>query len=434
MIMMMVSFTTITTTTTTTTTILIDITTDGLVHLARIRKGEVVLIHCASGGVGHAAISICQHYGAIILATASRAKHSLLHGMGVEHVFDSRSTSWYKEVMRVTNGKGVDIILNSLAGDHQRLGIQALGPRGRFLEIGKVDIFNNSKMDLMPFRKNTSFFAIDMDRMALEDPDYIMEIGGEVVEHIVKGHYRRLPITTAPMSQLKEMLEVVKSGKHVGKVVMVNYHDHDGGGGGGDSNTTTRIPFPVTAYHTTNSKRQREGTILITGGTGGFGGVVIQTLFQQGHRHFLLPTRQGDSEEVRKKYQYIMDTPGATVEFIKADVSCEEDVMLVVGRARAAIPPLRKIINAAGISVEAVLDQVTIEDYRRVAYSKARTAWLLHELTQDMELDDFITVSSVATLINGIGVSCYAAANAFLDGLVRYRRSMGLPATTFNLG
>lgn len=135
-----------------------------LVHLARVRPGDKVLVHAGAGGVGHAAIAICQHFGAEVIATASKAKQHIVRALGVEHVFDSRSTSWFDDVMRLTGGKGVNMVLNSLAGQHQKLGLQVLCPGGHFLEIGKMDIYNNSKLDLLPFRKNVSFHAIDMDR------------------------------------------------------------------------------------------------------------------------------------------------------------------------------------------------------------------------------------------------------------------------------
>ena len=189
-----------------------------LVYLARIRKGDKVLIHAGAGGVGHAAISICQHVGAQVYATASKAKRELVRALGVDHVYDSRSTTWFEDVMEATGGKGVDVVLNSLAGVHQRLGMQALCPGGRFLEIGKMDIYNNSKMDLLPFCKNTSFHGIDMDRMAGENPELSAKIAQEVAEHFVKGNYRRLPLTIFPMRRLRDALELVKSGTHIGKV------------------------------------------------------------------------------------------------------------------------------------------------------------------------------------------------------------------------
>jgi len=149
-----------------------------------------VLIHAAAGGVGHAAISICQHVGAIVYATTSAEKQETVRALGVEKIYDSRSISWYYDISRDTNQEGVDVVLNSLAGKHQQLGVQILRPGGRFLEIGKADIYDNSKIGLMTLRKNALFAAIDMDRLALDDPVLTSEITQQVFHHLSKGDYR----------------------------------------------------------------------------------------------------------------------------------------------------------------------------------------------------------------------------------------------------
>ena len=264
-----------------------------LVYLARIRKGDRVLIHAGAGGVGHAAISICHHVGAEIYATASKAKREIVHALGVKHVYDSRSTSWFKDIMAATNGKGVNVVLNSLAGVHQKLGMQALAPGGRFLEIGKVDIYNNNHMDLLPFCKNTSFHGIDMDRMAGEDPELVAEITKEVTEHFVQGHYHRLPLTIFPMQRLRDALELVKTGSHIGKVVMVNYDRDDDG-----------VLRPLTVRAVGSAKAKTPGTVLVTGGTGGFGTILVKKAYDvEGARHFIIPSRKGETEQVKNVFR-----------------------------------------------------------------------------------------------------------------------------------
>jgi len=148
------------------------------------------IITTPTGGIGHAAISICKHFGADIYTTTSKAKRSIVHDMGIQHVFDSRSTSWYDDVMRVTGGQGVDVVLNSLAGAHQKLCFQALRPGGRMLGVGKVDIYRCSKIPLLPFKRNITFCAIDMDRMANEDHELLKQVTDEVSEMIDQGHYK----------------------------------------------------------------------------------------------------------------------------------------------------------------------------------------------------------------------------------------------------
>ena len=396
-----------------------------LFYKAGLKKGDKVLIHSGAGGVGHAAISICQYVGAEIYATASKAKQDIVRALGVKHVFDSRSTSWFDDLMKVTDGQGVDIVLNSLAGQHQKLGLQALRRFGHFLEIGKMDIYENTKMDLLPFRSNISFHAIDMDPMSIDRPDLQDEIVADVLMHVTKGHYKVLPLTIFPMSKLREGLELIKSGSHIGKVVLVNYEKGPDG---------QLQPLPVTALDHSHRSNKGEGSILMTGGTGGFGLAMISRMLDAGEKHFIIPTHQGESSVLKSKFKFVLDTPGASVRFIKADLSKEEDVRQVMDVAKAADPPVRKIIHAAGVSVDATLEELTMANFHRVAGCKALAAWHLHDMSKDMELDDFVLISSMAPLIGGKSMNSYAASNAFLDGLIRHHRSQGLAGSTFNMG
>ena len=123
----------------------------GLHDLARIRRGDRVLIHSATGGVGQAAIAIARTVGAEIFATAgSEQRRQLLRDMGIEHVYDSRSTEFADAIRRDTDGYGVDIVLNSVTGAAQRAGLELLALGGRFVEIGKRDIYGDTRLGLFP--------------------------------------------------------------------------------------------------------------------------------------------------------------------------------------------------------------------------------------------------------------------------------------------
>ncbi len=156
--------------------------------LARIKSGDKVLIHSATGGVGQAAIAIARAAGAEIFATAgSEERRDLLRGMGIEHVYDSRSTEFAEQIRRDTDGYGVDIVLNSLTGAAQRAGVELLAFGGRFVEIGKRDIYGDTRMGLFPFRRNLSFYAVDLALLALSDPALIREL----LSTVYRAHRRR---------------------------------------------------------------------------------------------------------------------------------------------------------------------------------------------------------------------------------------------------
>jgi acyl transferase domain-containing protein/NADPH:quinone reductase-like Zn-dependent oxidoreductase/thioester reductase-like protein/acyl carrier protein len=396
-----------------------------LINLARIRKGETVLIHSAAGGIGHAAISIAKHVGAVIHATAGTdEKRQLVKDMGVEFVYNSRNVGWFDDLMRDTNGQGVDVVLNSLAGKHQRLGVQALRSSGRFLEIGKMDIFDNNGLPLLAFRKNISFFAIDMDRLALDDPAQTAEIGREVGMHFMEGHYDKLPIVTFPMNEIKEALEFMKTGKHVGKVVLTNYLE--------DKKTGKVSPCSVTVEKPQNIFHA-DATYLVTGGAGGFGSKLVRYAYYNGARSFLITTRSADTERVRGLFRDILDDASVKMEVMTVDTGSEADMKKLTDRAHEISPPVKSIFHVAGVSVDIVLPEMKPEDFYEVANCKALGAWHLHKGTLDLPIENFVVVSSIASLIGGLGMSSYASSNAYLDALMRARRSQGLPGAAFNM-
>lgn len=391
-----------------------------LVNIARIKKGDRVLVHAAAGGVGHAAISVCQHVGAIVYATASAGKRAAVKAMGVEHIYDSRSTSWFADVMRDTGNRGVDAVLNSLAGKHQQLGVQALAPGGRFLEIGKLDIYDNAKMGLLALRKNGLFVAIDMDRLALDDAPLTIKTTAEVFDLVAKGAYRPIPATVFPMDRIRDAIELIKAGKHMGKVVLSNYSASEG------APVPVRVLMPQHIYHP-------NATYLITGGAGGFGSKVVRRAFEKGARHFVITVTK-QPERVEALFRDLIATPGCTMDVVVADTASEKDMAELVGKyakGGSGRPPLKAVFHVAGMSLDTVLTDVVSDDLLKVGGCKALGAWYLHQHTKDLGLETFVVISSVASLMGGRGRAAYSSANAYMDSLIRQRHSLGLPGTAF---
>ncbi len=189
-----------------------------LCRLARLRKGESVLIHAAAGGVGLAAVQLCQMVDAKIFATAgSERKREFLRGLGIEHVMNSRSLEFADQILAVTNNAGVDVVLNSLAGEFLEKSLSVLGPFGRFLEIGKRDIQENTRIGLAPFRKNLSFFAIDLEQVSNE---LLSELMSELIAHFEKGELQPLERRVFPISQVVEAFRYMRKAGHIGKIVI----------------------------------------------------------------------------------------------------------------------------------------------------------------------------------------------------------------------
>lgn len=385
-------------------------------RLARIVRGERVLIHAASGGVGLAAVRVAQRAGAEVFATAgSDEKRDFLRARGIEHVYDSRSLSFADEIMRATGGEGVDVVLNSLAGEAIPAGLSVLREGGRFVELGRRDIYGNAQLGLRPFQQNLSFFAFDLARLIERQPS-IGDVLREVIDESIGDAHAALPYQAFPIADVVSAFRLKAQAKHVGKVVITMQ------GEGLEVEPAARDLTRLSA----------EATYLITGGAGGLGLKVAEKMIEQGARHLVLMTRGVISPAAQKAVDGLKQA--AEVVVAKADVSNRKQVAKLIDSIRTTMPPLRGIIHAAGLLDDGILLQLSPERFKKVMDPKIRGAWNLHTLTLDMPLDFFVMFSSAASVLGSPGQANYSAANAFLDALAHDRRARGLAALSINWG
>jgi len=387
-------------------------------HLARLSPGERVLIHAATGGVGLAAIQLARRAGATIFATAGTLeKRAYLKAMGIEYVMDSRSLAFADEVMAATNGEGVDVILNSLSGEAIPKGLSILRPYGRFLELGKRDIYANTQIGLLPFDRDLSLSSIALDRMFFERPAMLGSMAREIVALIESRELEPIPHTAFDLSKAEDALRFLAQAMHIGKIVL-----------------TVREPAYPVAPCLDRSVCCPEATYVISGGLGGFGLAIARWLVDRGARHLVLMSRRGaPSTENQAAFDALCELSAEIVVF-QGDVSDENDVRRMLDEIREKRPPLRGVVHAAMVLDDALLTQMTPERFHAVLLPKVAGAWNLHRLTTADELDFFVMFSSVASVFGTKSQANYAAANAFLDALAPYRRSLGLPGLTVNWG
>jgi NADPH:quinone reductase-like Zn-dependent oxidoreductase/SAM-dependent methyltransferase len=196
-----------------------------LVDIAKLQKGESVLIHAAAGGVGQAAIMLAQNIGAEIFATvSSEEKKKILvdtYNIKEDHILSSRDLSFAKGVMRLTNGRGVDVILNSLAGEALRVSWECIAPFGRFVEIGKRDIYGNGRLEMFTFSKNVIFASCDLETVMRLDPTTTSKLLHRTMSLWEEGKIKEpTPLNVFNFSQIEASFRLVQSGKHIGKVVL----------------------------------------------------------------------------------------------------------------------------------------------------------------------------------------------------------------------
>jgi acyl transferase domain-containing protein/NADPH:quinone reductase-like Zn-dependent oxidoreductase/acyl carrier protein len=388
----------------------------GLHRLSGLGPGERVLIHSATGGVGLAAIAVARHLGAEIYATAGTdAKRQYLRDLGIEHVFDSRSTQFAAQIRELTGGEGVDVVLNSLTGAAQRAGLNLLRIGGRFVELGKKDIYADARIGLFPFRRNISLHSVDLGVLAYE---HLGDILREVHELLASGAFTPAPHTTYPLGEAGAAFRALASGGHIGKLVLAVPQD-------GDGEAVVR-PDDVPVI-------RADGAYVVTGGLGGLGMVITRWFAGEGAGRVILNGRSAPSAEVRATIGELR-AAGADIEVVRGDIAGEGTAGELVRAATATGLPLRGVIHAAAVVDDAAITSVDDALIERVWAPKVRGALRLQEACAGSELDWWFGFSSASALVGFAGQACYASANALLDGLTTWRRGQGLPALSVNWG
>ncbi|MET9402838.1 type I polyketide synthase [Kitasatospora sp. NPDC002965] len=386
----------------------------GLRHLAGLAPGETVLIHSAAGGLGLAAIEVARLLGAEVVATAgSEEKRRRLRELGIRHVFDSRDLSWAEEVRAATDGRGVDVVLNSLTGAAIPLGLEVLAEGGRFVEVGKQDIYGGRTLSLGAFRKGIGLASLDLAGVIARRPALFTRLFAEVWERVGAGELGAVPLLRYTFAQAPEALREMSRGNHVGKFVL------------SDPATVTSVaPEPLR-----DGRFRGDGTYLLTGGLGALGLSLAEFLAERGAGRLALVGRSAPSAEAVARIEAVR-ARGVEVETFLADVADPE----AVRRVRAQLPPLRGVVHAAGLLDDATVQNLTPEQLRRVLAPKVDGALNLDAATEGDPLDFFLLFSSAAALFGNAGQAAYAAGNAFMDALAVARRRRGLPALSVQWG
>ncbi|MFB6888773.1 SDR family NAD(P)-dependent oxidoreductase [Kitasatospora sp. NPDC056327] len=386
----------------------------GLRHLASLAPGETVLIHSAAGGLGLAALAVARLLGAEVIATAGgEEKRARLRELGVRHVFDSRDLSWADRVRGATGGRGVDVVLNSLTGAAIPLGLEVLAEGGRFVEVGKADIYGGRTLGLDAFRKGISLASLDLAGVIARRPALFTRLFAEVWERVGSGELAPLPVIRYPFARAAEAMREMSRGRHVGKFVLA------------DPATVTEVaPEPQR-----EGRFRGDGTYLITGGLGALGLSLAEFLAERGAGRLALVGRSAPREEAVARIGALR-ARGVVVETFAADVADAA----AVRRVREQLPPLRGVVHAAGLLDDATVLNLTPGQVERVLAPKVDGALNLDTVTEDDPLDFFLLFSSAAALFGNAGQAAYAAGNAFMDALAVARRRRGRPALSVQWG
>ncbi len=390
-----------------------------LKHLAHIQPGEKILIHGAAGGVGIAAIQFARFCGAEIFATAgSDEKRDFVRLMGADHVMDSRSLAFADDIMQITNGDGVDIVLNSLAGEAITRNLSVLKPFGRFLELGKRDFYENSKIGLRPFRNNISYFGIDADQLLIERPELANRLFKEMMSQFDEGSLRPMPYRSFPASRIQDAFRYMQQSRQIGKVIVSFMNGN-------------AIPSEDIQHIKTEEPELQcdsSASYLVTGGLSGFGLKTACWLVDKGARSLVLISRSASISDESKVIIDDLKNKGVDIYTRACDVTDKFAIRSLISEIHRDISPLKGIVHAAMVLDDGLIRNMSQQQLLNVMNPKITGAWNLHEATLETSLDFFVLYSSATTFVGNPGQANYVAANSFLESLATYRKSKDLPA------
>ncbi|KAJ5297715.1 hypothetical protein N7508_007964 [Penicillium antarcticum] len=395
-----------------------------LFELARLQSKESILIHSGSEGVGQSAIMMAENIGAEIFVTVgSTEKRKFIsenYGVPPDRIFSSQDASFVDAIMAYTAGRGVDVVLNSLAGPLLRATLRCVARFGRFIEIGKRDIEDGNSISLAPFARCISFFSVDLWTMYDHRPDQVYDILRKVAAMVDDQKLSPIrPIVAYSMVDLESAFRAMQEEKHIGKIVL----------------RPTEGDVVKVLPSAKNLALSSEGSYLIVGGLGGIGKLLARALVNRGARHIILTSRSAGSPSVENQlFVKSLVTGGANVVLKSCDVANKTELAKAVAEWAGSLPPIKGVIQGAMVLRDSIFESMSHADYTSVIQSKVQGSWNLHELVPSASLEFFIMLSSLSGVAGNTGQANYAAGGTFQDALARHRASLGLPGVSIDLG
>ncbi|KAI9152296.1 Highly reducing polyketide synthase FUM1 [Paramyrothecium foliicola] len=392
-----------------------------LMNIANLKAGQRVLIHSACGGVGLAAIQICRMIGADIYTTVGSEEkiNYLVENLGIprNRIFSSRDLSFKADVLRATNGQGVDVVLNSLSGELLHASWECVAEFGIMVEIGKRDFIGQGRLAMEAFEQNRTFCGLDMTLLMNKKPELVYEIFHQLMEFHRAGAIQPIsPITAFEASNVRDAFRSMQKGQHIGKLV-VNVPDNGSG------------------LHATPKRRDLQfqpcKSYFLVGGQGGLGRSISIWMAERGAKHLIYLSRSGGKTPEGEALSRDLEAAGCSMQAFAGSVNNLSDVQHAISNAKY---PIGGILQLSMVLRDKPFENMSYEDWTEVVSPKILGTWNLHKASENQSIDFFVLFSSMAGLNGWPGQANYAAGNCFQDAFVQARHAKGLPASVLDLG
>ncbi|KAF3001768.1 t1pks [Curvularia kusanoi] len=398
-----------------------------LVNIARLRRGQSVLIHAAAGGLGQAAVQLATTLGLKVFVTASskEKRQFLIEQFDIPEdcIFHSRDASFVKGVQRITNGHGVDCILNTLSGELLRVSFSCLATFGTFIEFGLRDITDNMRLEMRPFTKSITFTSLDLPTLITEDPTVVGDAMREVFKLLQDAIIRTpQPLTTYSANEAEQAYRTMQQGKHRGKIIL-SFKPKD------------KANLSVLCKASESLVLDPDATYLFVGGLGGLGRSLALEFVACGARHIAFLSRSGKSKPGSKAIVDLLVARGIDVRVFAADVADRSSFLSAMESCSTCMPPIKGVMQMAMVLRDVLIENMSYDEWRTPLQPKVNGTLHLHEyFGHDRPLDFMIFCSSFSGLCGSPGQAQYGAGNTYQDALAHYRCKQGLKATSVDLG
>ncbi|KAI6770702.1 hypothetical protein HG531_009557 [Fusarium graminearum] len=393
-------------------------------NMGNLKKGQSILIHSACGGVGIATIQLAQMVGAKIYATVSSEEKIkyLQDNFGLDRscIFNSRDDSFVQQLMHKTGGEGVDLALNSLSGELLHATWKCIAEFGRMVEIGKRDLIGSGKLDMSPFLDNRTYSCVDLDQLCYKRGRVAKELLKDVIRLYKDGHIHPIrPIKVYRPDNILDSFRFMQQGVHLGKIVV--------------SMDTTSGPSLKVESRKQIVTMDPSASYLLVGGLGGLGRSISRWMIQRGARHLIYLSRSAGTNEKHRDVQQELESLGCKVDFVQGSINDLDNVNAAVARADGR---LKGVLQMSMVLADQSFGRMTIDEWNTAVDPKITGTWNLHNATMSVnaDLDFFILFSSLSGVIGQPGQVNYAGANTFLDAFSKYRKGLGLPACSIDIG